>query len=171
MTDAARAQFDDGSAAFARLAAARLEMQDRPNARWFIESFYRYLGDAAQRGNGADVLRYLGLPNTPVRIKRELRDQALARAASHIEAPGAWTGCLKLAAEWSAFVSLSAWRESRQAAAPPPAIGSELRVALWWASHFDARTRLKGQPLSARGLFQIEIVTAAFSDRKCGREA
>lgn len=163
MNDPDPGQRGDGTA-LRRLELARLE---GPNARWIVDNFDRFLIDASERGQPGDLLRYLGLPHTPGRIKRWLRDQWLARAAAQIKAPGlaAWTGCIKLADEWDKFVSLGVWLNSKQGTEPPAEILSELRRALWWASHYDVRTRLKGQPLSASGLFAIDAVTSAFSDK------
>lgn len=152
-------------AAFRLLELARVETRHIASARWFFDGFSRYLADAAELDQPVDLLSYWGLPSTPGRIKRALRNQWCARAAAQLAAPGLnpWPGCKALAAELASFMTLGVWHRSKHCAEPPAEIVSELRRCLWWACHYDDRARLGGKPLSARRLSEIHEVAAVFS--------
>lgn len=146
--------------AFARLERARVAGGHIDDVRWFFDNFDRWLRDVVETGQAAPVQRYWGMPLTPARIKRYLRDRSLAQAATEIDAPGAWSGCVKLASEWEIFVSRGGWEACSESNAPPAEITSQLRRALWWASHYSG-----GATLKPTSLIAIEQVNSAFSSR------
>ena len=145
---------------FDRFERARIAASQNADVRWFFDSVDRWLRDVVECDQAAAVHSYWGMPLTPARIKRYLRDLWLARAAAEVEASGAWSGCARLADEWQTFVSRGGWDASSDDKEPPVEITSRLRQALWWASRYN-----NGEALKVGRLFTIEQVTSVFAAR------
>ena len=140
----------DGFERLARLQAAAGHV---PEVAWFLRQIDRCVKDG-----GARLERYLGLPTTPARRRRYLRDRWLARAAAEVKAPGIWSGALALAAEMERFASQGLWARWHDAGGAPEG-ASRLRSALYHALDLN-----DGRCLSAD---QLQRITSHVFPKKC----
>jgi len=146
---------------FALIERARLAAAGDPDICAVLDRLERWVMDGVQDGRHRRAEGYLGIPATPARCRRWLRDGWLARAAAHIDATGEWAGCVQLAEEWETFQTRGGWSAWRDLKEPPPELTSELRRALFYASRFH-----DGRPaLGATGLFAIDRVRSTFRAR------
>ena len=141
----------DGFERLARLQAAAGHV---PEVAWFLRQIDRCVKDG-----GARLERYLGLPTTPARRRRYLRDRWLARAAAEVKAPGIWSGALALAAEMERFVWRGSFARWLHVGGPPEG-ASSLESAI-----FHALALNDGRCLGPDRLVQIEIVSSAFIEK------
>lgn len=152
--------------AFSRLDRARLAGGHIPEVRWILDNVARWVRDGVEDSQARPLQSYLGLPATAARCKRHLRDEWLVKAATEIEAPGAWSGCCQLATEWLIFVARGGWDGRSDNNGPPADITSRLRLALWWATRYNG-----GEALKAVTLFENARITSVFCPRKQGPSA
>lgn len=133
---------DDALAWLDRMADDKSTPADRERMRNALQAMRR---DA---GNGPTLERRLQLPATAKKWHNAQRDRSLNRAALQLDqAVGIEQLCRSLAEAWARFVTRgpwSAWRDDGE----PPADGSPLNVALFYATKFNGRKTLSERQLA-----------------------
>ena len=154
---------------FERLARARDAAGDHPDLLWLVSTIDRCMTDALTDGQQHGLLRYLGIPNTPARLRRHLRNAAIREAAESIVG-GPWIRAVKLEREWRHFVTCTPWAVTVSQAHPPSELGSGLRRALWKVVKYASPGEVLTPEQIAnvlRAMYIVREFSAPFIDDSC----